>query len=148
MGSTLSESGASGKAGAVHDLLERAPFDASFSGWGWEDVDWALRVARFAPITHVDIPALHIGLDDAEALLRKSREGARNYARLAARHPREVRQFTSFRAAALLARAPQARRLGALAAWFARDPLGLTPACVRALALKAHRAALNCEALR
>jgi len=126
------------------DLIDAVPFDDGFVGWGWEDVDWALRAAQLAPITHIDNPAIHLGLDDVETLLRKSAEGATNFARLAARHPGAVKQFPSYRAARLAAHAP---KLAALAAWLARDPLGLAPLDLRVRALKLHRAALNAKAL-
>ena len=28
------------------DIFETEPFDASFVGWGWEDVEWGMRVSR------------------------------------------------------------------------------------------------------
>ena len=48
------------------DVFAAQPFDESFAGWGWEDVEWAMRVARHHWITHIDNTATHLGLDDAE----------------------------------------------------------------------------------
>ena len=45
------------------DVFESEAFDPGFSGWGWEDVEWAMRVSRSCPVLHVDIPATHMGLD-------------------------------------------------------------------------------------
>lgn len=129
------------------DLLQQTPFDESFTGWGWEDVDWALSAANIAPITHVDIPAIHGGLDEVDTLLRKYREAGPNYARLAAKHPVAVRRFDSFRWANVLRRAPARAALKHFLAWFARDPLGFTPIAARCAALKLYRATISAEAL-
>src|SRR5690606_23100227 len=53
------------------DVFETERFDEGFSGWGWEDVEWGMRVARRWPIVHIDNPATHLGLDDAETLAAK-----------------------------------------------------------------------------
>src|ERR1019366_405029 len=36
------------------DVFKAEGFDESFSGWGWEDVEWAMRVSRKYPIAHVE----------------------------------------------------------------------------------------------
>src|SRR5208282_5951893 len=36
------------------DVFAAEPFDAGFSGWGWEDVEWAMRVSRRHEIAHID----------------------------------------------------------------------------------------------
>ncbi len=69
-------------------ILEDTPFDAGFSGWGWEDVDWALRAeAKGHAVLHVDIPATHLGLDDATTLLDKFAKAGPNFRRIVERHP-------------------------------------------------------------
>lgn len=133
-------------------LVERAfllhhPFDDSFTGWGFEDVDWALNATRITEILHVDNPATHAGLDDVETLMRKSAEAGANFARLATKHPAAVRHFPAHRVARALrilpARATQRRVYG----WLARDPLGAAPMRVRCAALKLLRASHYAEHL-
>lgn len=69
-------------------IFDNTPFDAGFSGWGWEDVDWALRAeAKGYAILHVDIPASHLGLDDAATLLDKFAKAGPNFRRIVERHP-------------------------------------------------------------
>src|SRR5690606_22880811 len=63
------------------DVLRAVPFDAGFSGWGWEDAEWAARAAGRFAIVHIDNPAVHLGLESADTLLRRFRESAANYAR-------------------------------------------------------------------
>lgn len=129
------------------DFLCAAPFDAGYSGWGFEDVDWALSAARRAPILHVDNPATHTGLDDVEALMRKSVEGGANFARLAAKHPQPVTRFAAHRAARVLKHAPLRTHLRTVFAWLARDPWSATPMPVRRAAFKLYRASHFAEHL-
>lgn len=128
------------------DVIEATPFDDSFSGWGWEDVDWALRAAQREPIIHIDNPATHAGLDTAETLLRKYREAGPNYARLLQKHP-GARRFASHRAARLLKRLPGLSALQRAFAWLARDPMGAAPMPMRHAALKLYRTAIYAEHL-
>lgn len=129
------------------DFLRAAPFDANYSGWGFEDVDWALSAARRAPILHVDNPATHAGLDDVEVLMRKSAEAGPNFARLAAKHPESVARFAAHRTARVLKATPMRAQLRKLFAWFARDPLSATPMALRRAAFKLYRASHFAEHL-
>ncbi len=129
------------------DFLAVHPFDPCFTGWGFEDTDWALSAAQHARILHVDNPATHAGLDDDATLMRKSAEAGRNFARLALKHPRAVRRFAAYRAASALKSAPARRTLRRLAAWLASDSAGLAPMLVRRAAFKLYRAAHFAEHL-
>lgn len=127
------------------DVFEAEAFDQSFTGWGWEDVEWAMRVSRRFRVVHVDNPATHMGLDTVEALAAKYEQSAPNFARVVARHPDIVSAYPSYKAARLLKRAPgmdMARPLLKRAAkteWL--------PAGTRAFSLRLYRAALYAEAV-
>jgi glycosyltransferase involved in cell wall biosynthesis len=70
------------------DIMRDVSFDSDFSGWGWEDVDWALRAAEAGyAISHVEIPATHMGLDVPEVLLDKFAKAGPNFRLIASRHP-------------------------------------------------------------
>jgi glycosyltransferase involved in cell wall biosynthesis len=142
---TPAQSTASANLAVRRDFLASHPFDASFTGWGFEDTDWALTVSRRTNILHVDNPATHAGLDDAATLMRKSIEAGPNFARLAKKHPAAVRRFAAYRAARALKFAPGALRT--LAAWLVTDPAGLSPMPVRRAALKVYRASHFAEHL-
>jgi glycosyltransferase involved in cell wall biosynthesis len=129
------------------DFLAAHPFDLRFTGWGFEDTDWALSVARYAPILHVDNPVTHAGLDDVKTLMRKSAEAGPNFARLAQKHPHAVRSFAAYRAALALKFAPARRALRGLAAWLAADAAGVAPMAVRRAAFKLYRASHFAEHL-
>ncbi|MCC5997179.1 MAG: glycosyltransferase family 2 protein [Oceanicaulis sp.] len=118
-------------------FFSRVPFDEAFTGWGWEDVDWALRAAEAGRIVHADNPAGHGGLETVERLITKFAAAGPNFARLIERHPHYAIQ-PGARLALALKRwrlAGLARAAGALAA-----RLPVLPANMRALGLKLFRA--------
>jgi hypothetical protein len=127
------------------DVFESEAFDAAFTGWGWEDVEWAMRVSQRYRVVHLDNPATHMGLDTVEALACKYEQSAPNFARVVARHPQIVSTYPSYRAAQLLKRAPGTARLRA---WFRRAALSeRLPVRARAFSLRLYRAALYAEAI-
>jgi glycosyltransferase involved in cell wall biosynthesis len=127
------------------DVFDAEPFDQGFSGWGWEDVEWGVRVSRRHVIHHVDIPATHLGLDPPAVLAAKYEQSAPNFARLAAAHPDIVRGYRSYRAARLLSRAPLMRLWRP---WLKTLALSAAaPVRLRAFSLRLYRAALCAEAI-
>ena len=127
------------------DVFAAEAFDPGFTGWGWEDVEWAMRVARRFPIVHVDNPATHMGLDTVEALARKFDQGAGNFARVVALHPEVVATYPSYRAARALKRLPGRRLARPLAKRVAAT--SVLPVRLRAFALRLYRAAAYAEAI-
>ncbi|MGE0742752.1 MAG: glycosyltransferase [Hyphomonadaceae bacterium] len=130
------------------EFLERFPFDHGFVGWGFEDTDWALRVAEHTEILHIENPATHVGLDSIDSLLRKSAEAGPNFGRLARKHPGKVTRFAAHRLARVLRRTPARRHLRKGLAWLARDPMGAAPMLVRRTAFKLYRITYYAEHLQ
>jgi glycosyltransferase involved in cell wall biosynthesis len=127
-------------------VLDSAPFDESFSGWGWEDTDWGLRAQRWFPITHIDNTATHLGLDTDDALMAKYAKSGANFALMSTRHPLDAAAMPLYRMAKRFRRLPFRRLLKSVAYATARSrflPLGL-----QGRALKAWRALVYAEALR
>jgi len=125
------------------DVFEAETFDEAFSGWGWEDVEWGMRVAQRFGVRHIDNPAVHLGLDAPAALAEKYEQSIANFARVVARHPEVVARYPSYRLARLLKRAP-AR--GLIRAALKRTALAAhAPMLARVAAIKAYRAALYAE---
>lgn len=127
------------------DLFAAEAFDEAFTGWGWEDVEWGLRVSRRWPILHLDNPATHLGLDTARTLVAKFEQSQANFRRVVAAHREAVSAYPSYRAARLLKRTPLRplwRPL--LKAWALAEG---APVASRALALRLYRAALYAEAV-
>ena len=126
-------------------MLEATPFDEQFNGWGWEDIEWAMRIAGRHRIVHIDNTATHLGLDTAEDLIAKYEQSAPNFAKMVATHLDIVASYPTFRAARVLRRLPLRRRWSALCRRIAtheKAPLRLREACMRV-----YRAALYAESV-
>jgi glycosyltransferase involved in cell wall biosynthesis len=127
------------------DVFEAEAFDEGFAGWGWEDVEWAMRVARAHPIMHIDNTATHLGLDTPNALAAKYEQSAANFARVVGAHREVVSGYPSYRAARLLKRLPLREAWRPFLKGFALAALAPTP--LRAFSLRLYRAALYAEAV-
>lgn len=125
-------------------VLEQVDFDDGFSGWGWEDVDWGLRVSKVFPIIHIENTATHLGLDDTDTLIHKFGSSGANFARLVKRHPIATGSMNLVKAAQKLARLPGRTLIRDFSKSLARSPL---PISVRLKALKLYRAAAYAEVL-
>lgn len=125
-------------------LMEEIAFDEGFTGWGWEDVDWAVRAAQAGRLVHVDNPAAHAGLQPAGVLLSKFGAGGVNFARFLARHP-EMAALPGARAARAMKRLGLAPAIRAMTRPAVR--LDALPVRARVIALKLYRAACAAEAL-
>ena len=127
------------------DVFEANQFDESFRGWGWEDVEWGMRVARNHPIEHIDNTATHLGLDTAPAMAAKYEQSAANFARVVAEHLSVVETYPSYRLAKAMKRLPlRATWRPALKAVALADA---TPLAARDFAMRLYRAALYAEAV-
>jgi glycosyltransferase involved in cell wall biosynthesis len=127
------------------DVFDAEPFDAGFVGWGWEDVEWGMRVSRRHCIQHIDNPATHLGLSPASDMAAKFEQSAANFARVVTAHADIVRTYPSYRAARALKRLPLR---GLWRPWLkAAALLDAGPAGARAFALRLYRAALYAEAV-
>ena len=127
------------------DVFAAEAFDPGFTGWGWEDVEWAMRVSQRFRVLHVDNPATHMGLDTVADLAGKYEQSAPNFARVVDRHPAIVSTYPSYRAARLLKRLPGLGRLRPLLRR-AAETEGL-PVATRAFSLRLYRAALYAGAI-
>lgn len=119
-------------------LYENVPFDEGYSGWGWEDVDWALSANERGDLGHEDVQASHDGLQTVDALIDKFDAAGVNFARLLTRHP----EYAS-RPGAKLANLVRRSRLGPMIrpltkAMARQESL---PMAIRVSALKMFRAA-------
>ena len=125
-------------------VMRETPFDTGFTGWGFEDVDWAVTAAKRFTLVHVDNPARHGGLQGADELLAKFRAGALNYRRLLERHP-ELAGLPGAKAARALRRIPFQGALRGIWSILARN--SALPLRVRTAALKLWRASWTAEVI-
>lgn len=127
------------------DVFDVETFDPGFTGWGWEDVEWAMRVSRRFEVVHIDNPATHMGLDTVADLARKFDQGAGNFARVVALHPAIIQTYPSYKAARALKRLPALPLIRGLTKLAALTPV--LPTKARAFALRLYRAAVYADAV-
>jgi glycosyltransferase involved in cell wall biosynthesis len=125
------------------DVFETVAFDEGFTGWGWEDVEWAMRVGRAYPILHIDNSASHLGLDTAPAIAAKYEQSAANFARVVATHRDIVSAYPSYKVARTLKALPLRGVWAPMLKSFALNEAA--PTRLRAFALRLYRAALYAE---
>jgi len=127
------------------DVLQAVAFDEGFAGWGWEDVEWAMRVARLYPILHIDNSASHLGLDSVAVMAAKYEQSAANFARVVAAHRQVVSAYPSYRVAKALKPVPLKSLWRPLLKTIALTAAAPTP--LRAFALRLYRGALYSDAV-
>jgi len=127
------------------DVFETVAFDEGFTGWGWEDVEWAMRVGRDHPILHIDNSATHLGLDTAPAMAAKYEQSASNFARVVSAHRDIVSAYPSYKVARALKSLPARDIWRPMLKAFALNEAA--PTRLRAFAMRLYRAALYCEAV-
>jgi glycosyltransferase involved in cell wall biosynthesis len=67
--------------------FDATPFDRRFTGYGYEDVEWSIRLARQFRVLHIDNPVSHLGLHEPHRVLEDMRASIPNYHLLATTHP-------------------------------------------------------------
>lgn len=125
------------------DVLAAEPFDEGFAGWGWEDVEWGMRVSARFGVRHIDNTATHLGLDTAAVLAAKYAGSGPNFARVLARHPQVIAGYPSYRVARWLRHLPARGLLRTALRRVALSEAAPLPA--RIAAMKAFRAATYAE---
>ncbi|MDP3634385.1 glycosyltransferase family 2 protein [Phenylobacterium sp.] len=127
------------------DVFAGESFDEGFAGWGWEDVEWGMRVAGRWPILHVENTATHLGLDTASTLADKYEQSAGNFARVVASHHAAISRYPSYKVARVLKRAPLRKLWRPMLKAYALTEAA--PIRSRAFAMRLYRAALYAEAV-
>lgn len=122
------------------EILERFPLDVSFTGWGWEDIEWAARVEQRYTIRHEDNPASHLGLLTVSQLLSKYDESVGNFTLMLQRRPDLVTHMPLFRVARLAGKLRLQSVMGSLARRVALS--GALPVRLRMRCLMLYKASL------
>lgn len=127
-------------------VLNAEPFDPDFTGWGWEDSEWAARVSSKYRLLHIDNPAVHLGLETTESLLTRFASSGGNYRRFVNAHPALAQSLPLYRIVQRLKHVPGHQ--------FSREPLRMMvrahamPMKLRVAALKLWRASHYAEAMK
>ena len=125
-------------------VLDAEGFDDGFSGWGWEDSEWAARVAKRFELIHADIPALHLGLESTETLLRRFKTSGHNYVRFTEKHPDIAKTLSLFKISQKLRKTPGQKLMRPFLKLAVK--LQFMPIRLRLVALKLWRASHYAEA--
>ena len=124
-------------------MLKAEPFDDGFTGWGWEDSEWAARVGANYSLIHADNPAWHLGLESTETLLSRFKNSGHNYLRFTQKHPALAQTLTLYSVIQKLKRLPGHAFLRPILKVIVR--LHLMPMRLRLTALKLWRASWYAE---
>jgi len=124
-------------------VLLSEPFDSGFVGWGWEDSEWAARVAARYALIHADNTALHLGLESDDTLLKRFKDSAQNYHRFTSLHPELAQTLTLYRLTEKLRKIPLHASLRPLMRSIVK--FHALPIRLRVLALKMWRASWYAE---
>lgn len=127
------------------NALDAEPFDPGFSGWGWEDSEWAARIATKFRLVHANIPALHLGLETTDTLLSRFKESGPNYLRFTQKHPDLARTLTLYKATHKIKHIPGQRLARPILKSLVK--FKLAPVKLRLAALKLWRASWYAEVL-
>lgn len=76
------------------ELVRDVPFDERFTAYGYEDIEWALRLQEKTTIVHIDNTCSHLGLLPKSEVFRKMRDSVPNYALLLRLHPEQTASAT------------------------------------------------------
>lgn len=71
-------------------ITESVPFDPRFTGYGFEDIEWALRLADSYGITHIDNCCSHMGVMSKRQTFSRMRDSIDNFALLLSLHPQKT----------------------------------------------------------
>lgn len=126
------------------DVLLKEDFDPEFKGWGWEDSEWAARVDKKFKLIHADIPAIHLGLESTDTLLKRFKNSGPNYVRFTGKHPDIAKTLNLFQISQKLRKIPGQKLLRPLLK--ATVKLHMLPIKLRLSALKMWRASWYAEA--
>lgn len=125
-------------------VLNSEGFDTSFTGWGWEDSEWAARVTKLYRLSHVNIPAVHLGLENTETLLSRFKTSGANYVKFTNAHPELAKTLTLYKLSHRLRHIPGQKLVRPLLAGLVRA--SIMPTKLRLIALKLWRASWYAEA--
>ncbi len=73
------------------------PFDENFSGYGYEDAEWGIRLSKKYKVLHIDNTVSHLGLVTKEAAYQKMRDSIKNYVLLAKLHPDAFKESSVYK---------------------------------------------------
>lgn len=71
----------------LREIMQSVSFNSAFSGYGFEDIEWGIRLSASGTISHMDNSCTHMGRMEKYDVYSKMRESIPNYGLLLALHP-------------------------------------------------------------
>ncbi|MBN4068019.1 glycosyltransferase family 2 protein, partial [Desulfotalea psychrophila] len=72
------------------DIVDSIRFDSRFTGYGYEDIEWAIRLCEMHTIKHINNTCSHMGVMNKEQVYRNMCDSIENYALLLTLHPEQT----------------------------------------------------------
>ena len=101
-------------------ILERISFDERFSGYGYEDIEWGIRLDKAFGIQQIDNTCSHLGLIEKHRAFSRMRSSIDNFMLLQKMHPNTFRQTGV---------APVAKKLGRCPSFVLRSMDAICSSC-------------------
>lgn len=73
-------------------VLLTVDFNEEFSGYGYEDIEWGIRLENIVDIQHIDNTCSHLGLVGKKESFKRMRQSIDNFNRLRKLHPEVFEQ--------------------------------------------------------
>jgi glycosyltransferase involved in cell wall biosynthesis len=74
------------------DIVESVSFDSSFTGYGFEDIEWGVRLGASYTLFHIDNTCSHMGVMSKEQVFVRMCDSIQNYGYLISQHPKKIGQ--------------------------------------------------------
>ena len=87
-------------------VARTVPFDSRFAGYGFEDIEWALRLSALYKIEHIDNACTHMGLQTKKQAFSRMRQSIDNYVLFLSLHPRQTAASPAVKVTRLLSFLP------------------------------------------
>lgn len=72
------------------EIMNSVKFDSRFTGYGFEDIEWGIRLAESFTVEHIDNTCSHLGVMRKEEVLVRMREATDNYVLLFSLYPQKT----------------------------------------------------------
>lgn len=90
------------------DIMQSVQFDPRFTGYGFEDIEWGIRLGESFTITHIDNTCSHMGVMTKQQVFSKMRDSVQNYALFLSLHPLKIGRTGAAGLASFLTHLPDA----------------------------------------
>ena len=88
------------------DILETVRFDPRFTSYGFEDVEWGIRLTESFQVKHIDNTCSHMGVMNKNQVFARMREASENHYLLYTLYPSQIGSVGAIRFAKIFQHLP------------------------------------------